>query len=519
MLVIKNPKAVVVKTHNPRGILSAIPSSKIINLGGQELVAVKHGLDEVKVLRNIGFKAPGPMKYHYDWPGRFSPFRAQKETSDFLSIHQRAYCLNDIGTGKTLSVLWAYDYLKQQGKVNKLLVVSPLSTLERTWADEIFKNFSHLSFVVLHGSKTKRLKLLKEDADVYIVNHHGAKIIQEEIKDRGDINLVVVDEIAQAARNASTDIWKALNNICNKQLGGTRRVWGLTGTPTPNLPTDAWAQCRLVTPETVPKYARKFKDATLRQVGPFNWIPREESTEIVREAMQPAIRFSRDECPDLPECTYITHSAQLTKEQEKAYKEMQNTLKTEIDGGEILAVNQAVKMSKLVQIACGVAYDINGKTVVSPAESRLKVTKDIIHSSIGKTIVYVPFVAAIESVADFLKSNGLKVGVISGSVSAGKRASVFKEFQDSDKLDVIVAQPAAMSHGLTLTEASTIIWFAPITSNDIYEQANGRITRPGQKNKQLIVNIEGSWVERHIYTRLENKQSLQGLLLDCIKES
>ena len=83
---------------------------------------------------------------------------------------------------------------------------------------------------------------------------------------------------------------------------------------------------------------------------------------------------------------------------------------------------------------------------------------------------------------------------------------------------LLVAQPAAMSHGLTLTAASTIVWFAPITSNEVYQQANARITRPGQKQTQFIVHIEGSPVEKRIYERLQTKQSMQGLLLDTVRE-
>jgi SNF2 family DNA or RNA helicase len=519
VLVIKDKKTLVLKVKNPAKITTVIPTAKTFNYKGTELVAVPHKIDEVKILNNMGFGAPSPIKYYYPFPGKFTPFFAQLETSEFLTLSPRSFCLNDLGTGKTMASLWAYDYLRQHGKVKKALVVSPLSTLERTWADEIFRNFTHLNSSVLYGSRARRLKLLADpDIDIYLINHHGVKIIADDLKDRDDIDLIIIDEIAQAGRNSGTDIWKSLNAVCNKQQGGKRRVWGLTGTPTPNAPTDAWAQCRLIVPSNVPPYFKRFKESVMRQVGPFQWLPRANAVEVVKEAMQPAIRFTRDQCVDLPECVYQTRQVDLTDNQKRAYKEMLNTLKTEAAGGQILAVNEAVKMSKLVQIACGVAYDSKGEEVSIPATPRLEVVKEIISDAATKTIVFVPFVSSVSAVAEYLRKEGFSVECIHGGVSMNERSRIFALFQKHTEPQVLVAQPAAMSHGLTLTAANTIVWYAPITSNETYEQANGRITRPGQKHSQLIVNIEGTPIEKKIYERLQQKTQMQGLLLDMVQD-
>jgi len=366
MLVIESKKSVVLKLKDPNRVTTVIPTAKTFEFRGQTLVAVPHRIDETRVLRNMGFLVPSPVRYYYDWPGMFKPFAAQKSTVEFLSMNPRAFCLNGMGSGKTMATLWAFDYLRKQGKATRMLVSAPLSTLERTWADEIFKGFPHLEYAVLHGSREKRLKLLQQPADIYLVNHHGMKIIADAMKDRADIDLVVIDEVAQAGRNASTDNWKGHNVICNKQV--PRQVWGLTGTPTPNAPTDAWAQCRLIVPSSVPPYFNRFKDQVMKQAGPFTWVPRPNATEVVKEVMQPAIRYSLEDCTDLPECIYQTRQVELTPEQIAAYKEMMTKLKTEIDGGEVLAVNEAVKVSKLVQIACGVAYNGAGEEVTLDAK-------------------------------------------------------------------------------------------------------------------------------------------------------
>ena len=518
MLISKKHQALILRLRDPSLVTTIIPRSKRFTHKGKEFVAVKHGVDEVKVLRNLGINAPSPIKYYYNWPGRFKPFLAQRDTADFLSTTNRGFVLNDIGTGKTLSVLWAYDYLRSKGLVKRMLVVTPLSTLERTWADECWQHFPHLEVSVVYGSAEKRLAMLEQDADIYLINHDGLKVagMVEALKDRADIDLVVVDEIAQVARNASTDRFRALNTVVNKQV--PRRAWGLTGTPIPNNPTDAWAQCRLLVPEKVPPYFTRFKDQVMRQVTNFLWVPRPNALDVVEEAMQPAIRFSRDECVDLPPCTYQVRQVEMTSPQKRAYKEMLTKLKTEIEDEAVLAVNEAVKAQKLIQIACGALYGDDREVLEVDARPRLEVVNEVVEEAGTKVIVFVPFVSVVGTVSKFLREAGHTVECIHGSVSKSERDRIFTAFQKTDTPRVLVAQPAAMSHGLTLTAASTIVWFAPITSNDVFEQANGRITRPSQKYNQLVVMIEGSDIERRYYDRLQRKQKVQGALLESIRQ-
>jgi SNF2 family DNA or RNA helicase len=515
MILVPSRKAVVFRLRDPGKILTVIPTAKKIVSGGVEYVAVKHGVDEVKVLRNLGFDVPAPIRHYYDWPGRFQPFFAQKEASAFLTAHNRAFNLSDLGTGKSLAGLWAYDYLRSVKQVHNVLVISPLSTLERTWADEVFNHFPHLSYSVLHGSREKRLKLLAQPADVYIINHDGVEIIADALKTRPDIDLIIVDEIAQCARNANTDRWRALNTVINKQV--PRKAWGMTGTPIPNKPTDAWAQCRLLVPDMVPPYFGRFKEQVMKQINTFLWVPRPNATEVVKEAMQPSIRFSRDECVDLPPCMYETRQVELTPEQTKAYKEMLKRLHTEMENGQVTAVNEAVKVSKLVQIACGIVFGTNGEEITIPSHPRINVLKEIIDEAQGKVIVFVPFVSSVKMVAAELAKH-YTVEFIYGDVSKTERDRILSAFQKRDDPKVLVAQPATLSHGLTLTAANTIVWYAPVTSNDIFQQANGRITRPGQKNSQFIIALEGTPTERRIYERLKNKQQMQGLLLDMVQD-
>lgn len=519
MLILKKKKAVVFKMRRPEKITAVIPTAKTVTKPDHTIVAVPHRPDETRVLRNLGYDVPSPMPIHYEWPkasGRYDPFEVQRETASFLSMHSRAYCLNSMGSGKTLAALWAYDYLRRVKQVNKMLVVCPLSTMERTWGDGVFATFPHLDFAVLHGTRERRLKLLNTDAHIYIINIDGVRMIAKELANRPDIDLIVVDELAMA-RNSGTERWKTLNTICNKQ--SARRVWGMTGSPTPNSPTDAWAQCRLVTPDNpmVPRYFNRFRDMVMRQITQFKWVPRNEANDIIHKMMQPAIRYSLDDCTDLPEQTFITRDVEMTPDQKKAYKEMLSKLSVEMAGGQILAVNEAVKANKLIQIACGVAYDTNGNTVVIDNKPRIEAVRELIEESEGKVIVFVPLTGALEHVAKEL-SRDWTVAIVHGETSKSERDEIFKSFQTTDSPRVLVANATTMSHGLTLTAATTIVWYAPVHSNEVYEQACARVRRPGQTRTTVIAHIAGSDIERKVYKRLQEKQSMQGVLLEMMKE-
>lgn len=511
MLVSTKHKQLIVNARHPSQVMAVIPTAKAFDYRGHRLLAIPHRLDEAQVLNNIGFRAPSPMAFYYDWPGKYTPFEAQRVTAAFATLHRRMYILNDMGTGKTNAALWSCDYLMRAGAINKVAVFCPLSTMDPTWAQALFESFPERTYAMVHGTAEKRLRELAKDVDFYIINHHGVQVkkLVAELKKRKDIDLIIIDELA-TFRNSRNDMWKALNSITKTRPW----VWGMTGTPTPNAPTDAYGQIKLITPGNIPWSYTSFRDMVMRPAGPYGWEARADAMDTVYAAMQPAVRFSRDDCVDLPPCMYSTRFCEMSAEQAKAYKEMRSVLMTESESGTVQAVNEAVKASKLVQIACGVAYGKDHSEVLYPAPSRIDAVREIIEESTGKVIVFVPYTAPLDMIAEAV-GKFTTVAVVDGRVSKSQRDQIFFDFQKSSTPRVLVAQPAAMSHGLTLTEANTIVWYAPPTSNEIYQQANGRITRPGQKQNQFIINLEGTPIERVMYKRLETRGKMQGILLDA----
>jgi SNF2 family DNA or RNA helicase len=513
MVVVEQARTLAMKLNNPNRVLDSIPTAKPYTVRGVPLVVAPHRLDEVRVLRNLGIKAPSPILHYYNWCGQYKPYEHQRQTAAFLTLNHCGLVLNEIGTGKTQSALWAADYLIQTKQIKKVLIISPLSTLERVWADAIFTGFVHRKFVVLHGTSEKRRKLLNTEADFYIINHDGFPIICEEA--HGKFDLVIVDEAA-VLRNPSTQRFKIFRKWMANNL--PTRLWLMTGTPTPNDPTDAWALAKLVGSPFCTKTYTAFREQVMMKIGQWKFVPRPESVEIVKHILQPAVRYTRDECFELPDTIIQTRQVELTAEQKKHYSQMLKHFVTEMSAeGTITAVNEAVKIQKLVQIACGVAYGDDGQNIGIDCSPRINLVKEVIEEAGEKVILFVPLTGTLHMLEKEL-SKHWSVAVVNGEVSSSKRNQIFHDFQHAKTPHVLIAHPATMAHGLTLTSASTIIWYGPINSNEQYVQANGRIERIGKRQVSNVVHIEATDLEHKMYERLKNKQKLQGLLLDLIQQ-
>ncbi len=512
MLVVEEAKAIALKLDNPQRVLECIPTAMLMPKH-DNLVVLPHKPDEVRVLRNLGIKAPAPIMHYYDWVGEFTPYTHQKSTAAFLTMNMKALVLNEIGTGKTQSALWAADYLINAGAINKVLIISPLSTLERVWGDAIFKGLLHRRHVVLHGTAKRRKKLLDSEADFYIINHDGFPIISDQAT--GMFDLVIIDEAA-VYRTPNTTRFRLFRKWMDNNPD--TRLWLMTGTPTPNNPTDAWALAKLVDSPYAPRTFGSFRDQVMEKYGQYTYLPRVTALDTVKHVLQPAVRFTRDECFDLPDTVFQTREVKLTAEQQMHYDKMMKSFITDVAGGEqITAVNEAVKLQKLIQIACGVAYNDRGENVEIDCKPRVNAVLEVIEEVGGKVIVFVPLTGTLHMLEREL-SKHYTVAVVNGAVSSKKRNVIFHDFQENSDPKIIVAHPATMAHGLTLTAASSIVWYGPITSNEQYVQANGRVERIGKRHTSNVVHIEATGLERKMYKRLETKQKLQGLLLDLIQQ-
>lgn len=515
MLPVKvSHKHKVVAVPSTPAVLNLFPHAKSVTLNGHPFVAVRHEPAETFMLRKLGFDAPVPILEHYDWCGG-KPFDVQKKTGAMLTMNSRAYVLNGMGTGKTKAALWAWHYLYSNGLCGRALVVAPLSTLHFTWAREVFNTLPGIKCQVLHGSRAKRLSRLdNDDADLFIVNHDGLKIIADDIAKRDDIDVLILDELA-VYRNGGSQRTK----ITRKLAQGMKWVWGMTGSPIPNEPTDAWAQCTIVTPNNVPKYFGRFRDELMHRVSQFKWTPKRDAVEKAFAVMQPAVRFTLDDVVELPEVIERTMDVELGAKQEKVYKGLVEHAHVAIANKEITAANAGAVMMKLLQVACGWVYTADRGVVTLDNDERIKTLLDAINGTDRKVLVFAPFKHALAGISDALTNDSIDHAVVSGDTPSNDRAQIFNLFQNTSRYRVLLAHPQCLAHGITLTAADTVIWFAPVTSLEIYDQANHRIRRVGQKHKQLILHLQSTPVERKIYALLQKKQKVQERLLELFEEA
>lgn len=507
-------RSLLIQAADPFAIRESIPKSKLVHGAGYN-VAVKHTTESTRVLRNLGYDVPAPINTYYKWPGSYAPFGHQRVIAEFMTLHKRCFNLSDMGTGKTAASLWAADWLMNERKVQRVMVLSPLSTLERVWQNDIFNVLMHRTAVVVHGTMAKRCEAMKQDVDFYIVNHDGISITQLRnlIIAREDIDLIIVDE-GSKFRNYDTDKFRALEKIMKS---GDRRLWWLTGTPFPNTPADGWAQCKLINPSSVPKYFGAFRNQTMVQLNEHLWKPRTDAYEVAYNAMQPAIRFRKEDCLTLPPVTVVDWEAPLSKEQVAAFKKMKNEMyleyvKDKLGGHTITAANAADKLNKLRQILCGAIRSADGSYVPIPHVGRTQLALDAIESAAAKAILIVPFKGIIKSLEAEL-SKRYTVGLLNGDVSATKRNAIIQAYKETPNPHVLLCHPAVMAHGLNLTEADLLAFYAPIYSNDEYRQVVERFNRPGQTRKMTVVRIGAHPLEWAIYKSLDSRDATQHSIL------
>jgi superfamily II DNA or RNA helicase len=162
-------------------------------------------LDEARVLKNLGVKdVPSPIVRKYPWPGRYKPMAHQVETAAFLTLHRRAFVFSEPGTGKTLSALWAADYLMQRGEVRRVLILCPLSIMQSAWVGDISNSIIHRSAIVAHHPQaSRRIEMIQQNYEIVITNYEGLNLIADEINSNGKFDLVIVDE-ANAYKTATS---------------------------------------------------------------------------------------------------------------------------------------------------------------------------------------------------------------------------------------------------------------------------------------------------------------------------
>lgn len=512
-------------------ILQRIPEARAIN---GALVAVPATLQNFQTLRWLQLVVPPIIDDTYEWPAPpgVRPYESQRTTANFLVSHPRCFNLSDMGVGKTNAALWAADWLMRQHVPGtfRCLIVAPLSILETVWVNAIFKNFlSHRKVEILHGSAERRATALARDADFYVVNHDGVGVgarvhgkrstveldgFSKLLAARADIRLAIVDE-ASAYKDSQT----RRHRIARMVFGHKEYCWLMTGTPTPNAPTDAYGLAKLVN-NAWGKSFTTFRAETMYKVpySDFRWVPQKDGYEKARKLLQPAIRYDISEVWDAPEVTTQVRHVELTAEQKKMLVDMKRNLEVEVKSGKKIAIfNEAAARTKMIQISAGALYD--GDHFVHPvdAEPRVSEIETVIRETNRKVVIFVGLTSVIDLLYKRL-SKHQKCIIINGTVGPKERADAIRSFGQEGGPRIALCDPAATSHGINdFVTADTCVFYTPTDKTELYLQGIKRIVRPGQNYPTTIVQIVSNPLEQEIFKRLERNETLQGALLKSIE--
>jgi SNF2 family DNA or RNA helicase len=514
----------VYRTKESERITRHVAEAKRIN---GEIVAVPNTLWNCQLLRWLDLPIVPPMA-DYDWPCApgIKPLDHQKVMANFMVSHPRCFNLSDMGTMKTLATLWAADWLMNQYPKGecRALIITPLSILQSVWGAAIARNFlGRRTYSVVHGSREARAKALQSPADFYIINFDGVGIgahtrkrfdldgLSKDLQARKDISLIIVDE----ARNYHDSRTKR-HRIAKMVFGDRAYLWFLTGTPTPNGPLDAYGQAKLVN-DAFGESWTGYRNRVMAQITSFKWVPRAGANEAARKLLSPAIRFDIRDVWDGPPLTTQQREVELTDDQRKHMKALKRDLMVEIAGGKtISAMNEAAARAKFMQISLGAIYDADHKWHPIDAAPRLNELKQVLRDAPGKVLIFVPLTSVVNLLYHELKDWSREI--VNGETAAGNRQRIFQRFQQSDSPRLLIADPGCMAHGLDLYAAQSVVWYGATDKTEFYLQANKRAHRPGQRYPVTVVQIVSNTLEKEIFRRLESNESLQGALLQMVRE-
>lgn len=464
---------------------------------------VKNDYASWTTLRQRGLVLPAPFGT-YEFKGRHRPRQHQRDGAEFLISNQKALLNHGLGSGKTLTSLWAMDYLFSQGAIKRVLIVGPVSVIGHVWPRELFITFPHLRALHISGDARRKTLIANDDADIFLVNYESLHIVQDKKYD-----LVIADESVKL-KNPGTKAWKLLNHIAQNT-----RLWLLTGLPTPQGPMDALGNIKLLRgPQAMTK--TRWQMMTMRQITQFKWVPLPDAATTVAKWLTPAHCVKSEDCYDVPDMEIIELEYDLTAEQKALCSELAKEARAELNGKTITATNAAHVLTKLLQAQAGGVYGEEKAPHVVPADGFFDALTDLVEAADTPVLVFASYRINAEAIARHLQSNGLDTVMVHGDTTQTERREAFNAVERRT-VRALVAVPSTMSHGIdNLVSARFMVWAQCPFSFDIYGQSVARLVRQGQKNAVKVYHMIGSKVVRGLFARLAEKDRLQDAVLDLI---
>ncbi len=450
------------------------------------------------------------QKQAYEFACRKFGLMGNAKTSDGVAL------LMEMGCGKTITSVGITGALYKTGHVDRVLVVCPLSIVG-VWQQE-FARFADFCYemTILKGSSAKKKEKLSvipdEGLQIVVVNYESTWRIQEALEEFAP-DLIIADEAhkIKEARTSQSRCLHALGDLARYKLL-------LTGTVITNKELDVFSQYRYLNRQIYGNSFYQFRNRYFDMVGYGNHIPRFKSymlDDFLSKMHSVAYRVTKEECLDLPDIIEEVREIELEPKAMKMYRELEEKSYTALDEGEVSVVNVLTKLLRLSQLTGGHLPDDGGdSTVVSKA--KLEALEDIIDASMSenkKLVVMARFVAELDDIQELLEKKGIDYACVRGGVT--NRSEEIARFQEEEDCKVFIGQLAAAGLGITLTAASTMVFYSLDHSMSNFEQAKARIHRVSQKNDCLYIYlIAKGTVDKKVLKSLRSKVDLAKLLVD-----
>lgn len=442
---------------------------------------------------------------------KYIPYSYQEYALKFILNSKAAGIFLDCGLGKTVITLTAIaELMHNRFEISKALVIAPLRVAENVWDVEAKKwdHLKHLRVAKVLGSEKKRIQALNTNADIYVINRENTKWLVDYYKKDWPFDMLVLDELS-SFKSHRAKRFKALRKV--RPL--CKRVVGLTGTPAPNGLIDLWAQVYLLDSgqrlgKTISGYReRYFLPDKRNQHVIFSYKPKEGAEEAIYKKLSDiCISMKNRDYLTLPERMDNILEINLPPKVLEQYRQLERDLLLPLLEGDIVAGSAAVLTNKLLQITGGAVYDEEKKVQILHDE-KLKALEDLVEATNGKPVlVYYNYRHELERIQKQFLCRVLDTA---------------KDMEDWNKgeIPVMLAHPASAGHGLNLQNGgSTIIWFGLPWSLELYQQANARIHRQGQKNTVVVHHLVAKeTIDEDVMQVLAKKQAGQEALLQAVK--
>ena len=459
-------------------------------------------------------------------PIKATPYDHQKKAFEFAcdkfgvftgQVKSRGTALlMEMGCGKTIVSIAVAGCMYQHGKIDRVLVVAPLSILG-VWQEE-FEKFADFPYTmtVLKGTSAKKkqqlAKLSGEGLQVVVVNYESAWRLKDELL-AYNADLVIADE-AHKLKEARTSQSKGMHTLGDK----ARYKLMLTGTVITNRELDVFSQYRFLNPQIFGSSFYAFRNQYFDMGGYGNHTPifrKWMLQDFLRRMHSVAYRVTKAECLDLPAITEEIRTVDLEQYAADIYDAIEDESYSELDKAEVTTANILTRLLRLSQITGGHVTDDDG-CVNTVSKAKLDALSDIVDTAMAedkKIVIMARFVPELDDIQELLEKKKISYATVRGGVK--DRDNEIRRFQYDDNCRVFVGQIAAAGLGITLTAASTMVFFSLDYSMSNFEQAKARIHRAVQKeNCHYIYLVCRGTVDRKVLQSLRNKQNLAKMLVD-----